>query len=337
MQTIHKIINDSLDKTVVKRNSVGLVVTSPPYPMIEMWDECFKAQSKQVKEDFDTNFYRTAWLFMHEVLNNVWNSVVNSVKDGGIVCINIGDATRSFDGKFQMYPNSTIISEYFINHGFVELPGIIWRKRTNAPNKFMGSGMYPAGAYVTLEHEHILIFRKHCKREFNREEKEIRKRSAYFYSERNEWFSDLWELPGVSQKGIKGSRDRNGSYPLELPYRLINMYSLQGDTVLDPFAGLGTTMIAAIMSGRNSYNFEIESVLCDYMKQRVSEVENWNSYTEKRLEKQKEFVESENKKGKSLYYNSKIDMQVKTKQEMDLMLPFVDSVDIKDNIVVTYK
>jgi DNA modification methylase len=192
METIHKIFNkSSIDMSEIADNSVNLVVTSPPYPMVEMWDECFKSQSTFVEQAFDKEMYNQAWLEMHYVLDKVWKEVVRVVKPGGFVCINIGDATRTFNGEFQLFSNHSKIIQYFIENGFVCLPDILWRKRTNAPNKFMGSGMYPAGAYVTFEHENILIFRKGGKRTFTEEEKKIRQESAYFYNERNLWFSDV--------------------------------------------------------------------------------------------------------------------------------------------------
>ena len=277
METIHKIFNkSSIDMSEIADNSVNLVVTSPPYPMVEMWDECFKSQSTFVEQAFDKEMYNQAWLEMHYVLDKVWKEVVRVVKPGGFVCINIGDATRTFNGEFQLFSNHSKIIQYFIENGFVCLPDILWRKRTNAPNKFMGSGMYPAGAYVTFEHENILIFRKGGKRTFTEEEKKIRQESAYFYNERNLWFSDVWEVMGTTQKGVKGSRERSGAYPLEIPYRLINMYSIQGDIVLDPFGGLGTTLIASVINGRNSISYEIDKYLCDFMLSRLTNTENMN-------------------------------------------------------------
>ena len=125
--------------------------------------------------------------------------------------------------------------------GFTSLPDILWRKPTNAPNKFMGSGMLPAGAYVTYEHEYILIFRKGGKRAFDRppRRRQLRRRSAYFWEERNVWFSDVWtdltgDAPGSRRRE---TRARSAAFPFELPYRLIQMFSVYGDTVLDPFAG----------------------------------------------------------------------------------------------------
>ena len=133
----------------------------------------------------------------------------------------------------------------------------------------MGSGMLPAGAYVTLEHEYILILRKGGKREFKKEsDKQNRRESALFWEERNLWFSDIWfdikgtpQTLGAQNLGDKTARKRSGAYPFELAHRLINMYSVKGDRVLDPFLGTGTTMAAAMAAGRNSVGYEMDASL----------------------------------------------------------------------------
>lgn len=136
---------------------------------------------------------------MHDILDAVWHECDRVLAPNGFVCINIGDATRTVDGKFQLFSNHYRIIDYFMKHGYCVMPDILWRKQSNSPNKFMGSGMYPAGAYVTYEHEYILIFRKGGKRVFNEQEKLLRQKSAYFWEERNIWFSDLWDIKGISQ------------------------------------------------------------------------------------------------------------------------------------------
>ena len=130
----------------------------------------------------------------------------------------------------------------------------------------MGSGMLPAGAYVTLEHEYILILRKGSKREFKLDaQKQNRRESAFFWEERNAWFSDVWmDLKGTSQNlGNRTARLRSAAFPFDLPYRLLNMFSVKGDTVVDPFLGIGTTMWAAMAAGRNCIGYEIEARLRD--------------------------------------------------------------------------
>src|SRR5206468_5334175 len=111
---------------------------------------------------------------------------------------------------FILYPNHVRIASHLVRLGFNPLPAILWRKQTNAPNKFMGSGMFPPGAYVTLEHEYVLIVRKGDKRAFDSEVIRSRRReSAFFWEERNDWFSDVWfDLKGTGQNLV--DRDVRG-------------------------------------------------------------------------------------------------------------------------------
>ncbi|HUV60665.1 MAG TPA: site-specific DNA-methyltransferase [Thermoplasmata archaeon] len=278
----------------VESASVDLVVTSPPYPMIEMWDETFCTLNENIRHKMQRNDGNGAHCLMHAELDAVWNETDRVLKDGAIACINIGDATRSVGGQFQMFPNHSHVTEHFRELGFACLPSIIWRKPTNAPNKFMGSGMLPPGAYVTLEHEHILIFRKGERRRFSSEdEKAVRNESAFFWEERNLWFSDVWtDLRGASQKLNTGNgRERSGAFPFELPYRLINMYSAKRDVVLDPFLGTGTTVLAAITSMRNSIGYEMDAAMLSVIKERLEGFKDTaNEYARRRIETHNEFA-----------------------------------------------
>jgi DNA modification methylase len=212
-----------------------------------------------------------------------------------------------------------------ISLGFTPLPVIIWRKQTNAPNKFMGSGMLPAGAYVTLEHEYILIFRKGEKRTFTgNAEKTRRRTSAIFWEERNNWFSDVWmDLKGTVQKlEDKKARERSAAYPFELPYRLICMFSAKQDMVLDPFLGTGTTMLAAIAAGRNSIGFELDQSIGDTIHSRMkTAVEFSNAKLYERLENHVRFIENRLKAGKEIKHaNQHYGFPVITQQERELLL-----------------
>ena len=168
MRTNHSIfIGASQHMTSTKDNTVDLVVTSPPYPMIEMWDEIMAKQNPDILDNLEKK-PEVAFELMHQELDKVWKECFRVLKDGGFLCVNIGDATRTINGNFTLYNNHSRISKACVEMGFVGLPNIIWRKQTNAPNKFMGSGMLPCGAYVTLEHEWVLIFRKGGKREYKK-------------------------------------------------------------------------------------------------------------------------------------------------------------------------
>jgi DNA modification methylase len=259
VHTTHRLlIGDARDLSAITPGSVQLVVTSPPYPMVEMWDEAFAALDPAVPGLLAAGEGMAAFAAMHAALDPVWAGCARALCEGGLLCVNIGDATRSLAGEFCLYPNHVRLSAALMALGLTPLPDVLWRKPTNAPNKFMGSGMLPAGAYVTYEHEYILIFRKGGKRVFSAEDRARRAASAYFWEERNLWFSDLWaDLPGAVQRlRPEDPRARSGAFPFELPWRLIHMYALQGDVVLDPFVGTGTTMAAALAAGRSSIGVE---------------------------------------------------------------------------------
>lgn len=347
MTSKHRILFCNAQKLEnVDNESVNLMVTSPPYPMIEMWDECFSMQNPEIRSALQDNDGNTAFKLMHEVLDSVWGEIYRVIKPGGFACINIGDATRTVDSHFRLYANHARILTRCLNLGFSNLPAVIWRKQTNAPNKFMGSGMLPAGAYVTLEHEYVLILRKGNKREFKTPaEKLSRSQSAFFWEERNTWFSDVWwDLKGVGQNlNHDDIRKRSGAFPFELAYRLINMYSAKGDTVLDPFVGTGTTSLASIASNRNSIGVEIDpnfkNVIFDSITKNVAE--KCNNIIKQRLSNHIKFVEDRMKlKGEKTpfrYTNKSYGFPVMTNQEVNLLLDYIERVKKEEDCVsVTY-
>jgi len=326
MKTEHKsIFSDSRDMKELSDQSVDLMVTSPPYPMIEMWDDMFSQQSPSVKNKLLKGDGFGAFEAMHKILDATWTEVYRVLKLGGFACINIGDATRTINGNFALYTNHARILNFTQKLGFSSLPCILWRKQTNAPNKFMGSGMLPAGAYVTLEHEYILVLRKGPKREFKKEtDKENRRASALFWEERNLWFSDIWfDIKGTLQAlNDKDTRKRSAAYPFELVYRLINMYSAKGDLVLDPYLGMGTTTLAAMASGRNSVGYEIETTLQDANTRTKNViVETSQLMIRQRLMNHLDFVlERIKTKGKLKHINFPYGFPVMTAQEKELLI-----------------
>lgn len=331
MRTLQRLIyGDSRKMEAVGDHTVDLVVTSPPYPMIEMWDQTFSAMSSECREALASEDGNRAFEAMHRELDGVWREVERVLKPGGFACINVGDATRTVAGRFRLYSNHSRIIDTFRESGFDCLPVVLWRKQTNAPNKFMGSGMLPAGAYVTLEHEYILVFRKGGKRGFTgREEKTTRMKSAFFWEERNRWFSDVWDFKGVVQGLNHGElRNRSGAFRLELPYRLINMYSLYGDTVLDPFLGTGTTSVAALACGRNSIGIEIDQAFSSYVLEQVEGCRAVaNELLSARIADHMRFVTSQAAlKGPLKYRNEPHGFPVVTRQETGLQLYTVSDI-----------
>jgi modification methylase len=336
MKSIHRIhFKNARKMSGVGDKTVALMVTSPPYPMIEMWDEAFIQKNRSVKKALADGRGMDAFELMHRQLDPVWREVHRVLVPGGIACINIGDATRTVKGTFTLYPNHARILTALTALGFLPLPEILWRKQTNAPNKFMGSGMLPPGAYVTLEHEHILIVRRGDKREFLRpSEKRNRQGSAFFWEERNQWFSDVWmDLKGTTQRlDDTDARKRSAAFPFEVPYRLINMFSVKGDLVLDPFLGTGTTMAAAMAAGRNSVGYELTR---DFLPVIHNRLETLVAFSNKRIAGRiaghRAFVaQREKEKGPLKHRNAPYGFPVVTRQEAHLFINPLEKIEIRD-------
>lgn len=326
METTHTIlIQNAAKMDKIPSDSIDLIVTSPPYPMIEMWDGLFAGRDKALALALQKKQGPKAFELMHQILDPVWDEAFRVLKKGGFACINIGDAVRTLQSDFAVYSNHTRILRHVLQIGFTALPMIIWRKQTNAPNKFMGSGMLPAGAYVTLEHEYILILRKGGKREFSSDtEKQNRRQSAIFWEERNLYFSDIWfDIKGSRQAlHDKDLRKRSAAFPFELPYRLINMYSVKNDTVLDPFLGTGTTLAAAMTAARNSIGCEIEKGFLDS----ITGIQNniirlAREITENRLKAHLSFIAERTAAGKPVgHTNLPYGFPVITRQEKEIII-----------------
>ncbi len=344
MKTSHRIIfGNSSKMDQISNGSIDLMITSPPYPMIEMWDEIFSKQNPAIGEALREENGNQAFELMNKELDKVWKEVFRVLIDGGFACINIGNATRKIGDEFKLYSNHSRILEYCTNLGFSSLPEILWRKQTNAPNKFMGSGMLPAGAYITLEHEHILVLRKGNKRSFKTSEEKLRRqKSAFFWEERNLWFSDVWEdLKGTKQNNIdKNIRERSGAYPFELAYRLINMLSLKEDAVLDPFLGTGTTTMAAMATGRNSIGFEIDPNFTEHLSSCFKSIVDFsNQLVESRINAHLEFTRQRISTKGALGYTSKVyGFPVMTSQETEIEFSELKKIAKKENkFEVEYK
>jgi len=209
--------------------------------MIPQWDRLFRALGA------------VGYHGMLRVLESAWKECHRVLVSGGILAVNIGDALRTVDGEFRVWPNpaETLVAAERL--GFVPLPYILWKKPTNRPNAFLGSGFLPPNAYVTLDCEYVLLFRKGRLRQFPRHDP-ARSASRFTRAERDRWFSQVWDdIRGVRQSSPTG---RSAAFPSKLAERIIRMFSVEGDTVLDPFAGTGTTLWAAAGWGRHAIGVE---------------------------------------------------------------------------------
>jgi DNA modification methylase len=222
----------------VSNNSVHLIVTSPPYPMIEKWDDLFEVV------DFWTQ---------HDKLLRIWEECKRVLVSGGILCLNIGDATRTVDGNFTCYPNYAHTTMQLFKIGFTPLIPIIWKKISNRPNAFLGSGMIPPNAYIAQDCEYIGIYRKGSIRKFPPHDL-CRYASEFTKEQRDLWFQQVWQIPGAM--GAKNT----SAFPEEVPRRLVQMFSCLEETVLDPFSGTGTTSKVCEELERNFIGYEIREV-----------------------------------------------------------------------------
>ncbi len=249
--TVHRLINgDSRDLSFLDDASIHLIVTSPPYWNLKQYNEN-PAQLGHI-QDYET--------FLFEV-EKVWRHIYRVLVPGGrLVCV-VGDvcvARRDF-GRHLVFPLHADICVICRRLGFDNLNPIIWHKIANASyevengSKFLGKP-YEPNAIVKNDMEFILMQRKpggyrkptNAQRESSRIDKE----------DFDRWFQQIWNITGAS------TRQHPAPFPLELATRLVRMFSFTADTVLDPFCGSGTTMIAALRAGRNSIGVEIDPEYC---------------------------------------------------------------------------
>ena len=335
METRHRVLVGDARDLDLADDSVDLVVTSPPYPMIEMWDGTFADLDPAVADALEDGDGERAYEAMHATLDEVWSELARVLVDGGIACVNVGDATRTLEDRFRVYPNHARVTDAFVDLGFDPLPDVLWRKPANSAAKFMGSGTLPPNAYVTLEHEYVLVFRNGADSRSLEPGADRRYEAAYFWEERNRWFSDVWTDVNGDEQDLAHEelRERSAAYPFEIPYRLVNMYSVYGDTVLDPFWGTGTTTLAAMVAGRNSVGYELDGDFVGHFAERVADVpELARDTVAKRLAAHRDFVAERREAGdRPGYEATHYDFPVVTKQEQDIRFYAVDDMTETDD------
>lgn len=256
MKTHHKIINgDSRLMKELPDNSVHLAITSPPY-----W------QLKDYGTDNQIGFHDSYENYINN-LNLVWKECYRTLHNGCRLCVNIGDqfARAVYYGRYKVIPIREEIIKFCENIGFDYMGAIIWQKvttsNTTGGGVQMGSYPYPRNGILKLDYEFILVFKKLGDApKPTREQKELSKMTA---EEWNTNFAGHWNFAGARQNG------HIAMFPEELPKRLIKMFSFVGETVLDPFAGSGTTALASKKLERNSVGFEINPDFVPIIKEKL--------------------------------------------------------------------
>jgi site-specific DNA-methyltransferase (adenine-specific) len=270
--TTHRLIQgDARHLPFINDASVHLVITSPPYWTLKKYND----GPNQLGHVTD---YET---FLAE-LDKVWREVYRILTPGGrMVCV-VGDVclSRREYGRHVVVPLHSDISVCCRRIGFDNLNPIIWHKISNASYeinnglKFLGKP-YEPNSIIKSDIEFILMQRKSGG--YRQPTECQRKMSMISKDEYGKWFQQFWNLSGASTK------KHPAPFPIELAYRLVRMFSFWGDTVVDPFCGTGTTMLAALKAGRNSIGIEIDSEYCKMAEDRLRQ-EHSNMFSFANLE-----------------------------------------------------
>jgi len=230
---------DSRDMSMLPDESVHLMVTSPPYNV-----------GKEYDEDLDMDEYRG-------LLKAVFREVYRKLVVGGRACVNVANL-----GRRPYIPLHSFIIEDMLDLGFLMRGEIIWQKAASAgASTAWGSWMSASNPTLRDVHEYILVFSKGSMRR----EKEGRE-STIARDEFLEYTKSVWSFPTESAKRV----GHPAPFPEELPYRLIQLYTFEGDVVLDPFCGSGTTCVAALKTGRHFVGFDINEEYVNLAKDRIS-------------------------------------------------------------------
>ena len=231
----------SEDMSELPDESVHLMVTSPPY---------------NVGKEYDTDLSLEDYLTM---LRNVLKETHRVLVNGGRVCVNIANV-----GRKPYIPLHSYIIQIMNELGFLMRGEIIWDKSASAgTSTAWGSWQSAANPILRDVHEYILIFSKGTYSRIKNGKPDTIQKEEFL-----EYTKSIWSFPAVSARKI----GHPAPFPIELPLRLIKLYTFADDVVLDPFMGSGQTAMAAIKAGRNYEGYEIKKEYCDLANNRIKEI-----------------------------------------------------------------
>jgi modification methylase len=257
--TEHRVIEgDARDLSFIATESVHFICTSPPYASLMQYPD-HQGQLGNI-----ASYER----FLDE-MDKTWAECLRILVPGGRVACIVGDVciSRRKGGRHHVLPLAADFQVRTRKLGFDSLTPIRWQKVANInmecsrSSRFLGKPNLPNGV-VKNDIENILFFRKSGG--YRKPTEQMERRSRIETSDYMKWFSPVWT-------DVKGQhrRDHPAPFPLEVPRRLIRMFSFAGDTVVDPFSGTGTTAFAALETGRNSISVEIEPAYVKLIEQRL--------------------------------------------------------------------
>jgi len=233
------LVKSSESMAEIPDHSVHLMVTSPPY---------------NVGKDYDEDLTLEEYL---EFLKRVWQEVHRVLVPGGRACINIANL-----GRKPYIPLHAHIIQGMAQIGFLMRGEIIWNKASSASGSTAwGSWCSPANPTLRDVHEYILIF---SKAGFSRKNLEKR-RATISREEFLELTKSVWNFPAVRAKQV----GHPAPFPTELPYRLIQLYTYEGEVILDPFMGSGQSAIAALQTNRDYIGYEVDEEYVNLANKRI--------------------------------------------------------------------
>jgi DNA modification methylase len=223
-------------------NSVHLMVTSPPY---------------NVGKEYDEDLTLAEYLAF---LRRVWAETYRVLVPGGRACINVANL-----GRKPYIPLNSYIARDMIELGFLMRGEIVWDKSSSASTS-TAWGSWQSASNPTLRdtHEYILVFSKGT---FKRQKIEGRD-STITKEEFLEFTKSVWDFFSESAKKV----GHPAPFPVELPYRLIQLYTFSNEVVLDPFIGSGQTALAALKAGRRYVGYELNE---EYLALANNRIENF--------------------------------------------------------------
>jgi len=228
-------------------SSIHLMVTSPPYNVTKEYDE-----------DLTLDEYRA-------LLNGVFAEVYRKLVSGGRACVNLANLGR----KPYIALHSYVIQD-MIDIGYLMRGEIIWNKGASAsPSTAWGSWRSAANPVLRDVHEYIMIFSKEA---FSRKPTAVsgqpsEKNDTISRDEFLEFTKSVWTFPAESARKV----GHPAPFPVELPYRLIQLYTFKDDVVLDPFCGSGSTCIAASKAGRRYIGYDNKREYVGLAEKRLKE------------------------------------------------------------------
>ncbi len=223
-------------------DSIHLMITSPPY---------------NVQKEYDQDLTLEDYLVM---LDRVWRETYRVLVPGGRVCINVANL-----GRKPYIPLHSFIIEQMLSIGFLMRGEIIWNKASSAsPSTAWGSWQSASNPVLRDVHEYILVFSKNGFRRPKSDREDTIDKDDFLT-----WTKSVWDFPAVQARTI----GHPAPFPVELPHRCIQLYTYRGDVVLDPFAGSGTTCLAARQDGRHFVGYEINADYCRLAEARLAEMD----------------------------------------------------------------